>query len=141
MKDTVLQDVAYLFVEQYEALAEHYRKADVDLIRATADRGEAALYMVVATLFGAKLDQALLGAAYGGMDYIAYSDETWDEMDAEQQAIEAELAELHLESVVTVARLSRNNACGTSDQIAAACAEADFHLQHIREKLKKGRDC
>lgn len=69
MKDTVLQDVAYLFVEQYE-----------------------------------------------------------------------ELAELHLESVDTVARLSRNNTCGVSDQIAAVCVKADFHLQHMREKLKKGRD-
>jgi len=55
-----LDDVAYLFVEQYENIhdlySESYRQSEVDLIRRTADKGEAALYTVVATIFGDKQD-------------------------------------------------------------------------------------
>lgn len=134
MKDTVLQDVAYLFVEQYEDLAEHYKRADVDLIRATAEKGEAALYIVVATIFGPKLDQALLGAAHGGMDYIAYSDETWEDMPEDQQKLSAELAELHLESVKTIVRLSQQNECRTAEEITVVYDEAEQHMNRIREK-------
>jgi len=135
MKDTVLQDVAYLFVEQYEGLTEHYNRADVDLIRATAEKGEAALYIVVATIFGAKLDQALLGAAHGGMDYIAYSDETWEDMPEDQQRLSAELAELHLESVKAIVRLSQQNECGTAQEIGAICAEAEQHISRIHKRI------
>jgi len=56
----ILDEVAYLFVEKYENIhglySEGYRPSEVDLIRKTAEKGEAALYTVVATIFGDKLD-------------------------------------------------------------------------------------
>lgn len=109
MKSSIMQEVAFLFVEQYEKLVEHYKDSEVDLIRATAEKGEAAMYMVVASIFGPALDQALLGAAHGGMDYIAYYDETWDEMDEQEKADIEELAEFHLESVRAILHLSQLN--------------------------------
>lgn len=49
-----LDDVAYLFVEQYENIhglyTEAYRKSEVDLIRRSVDKGESALYTVLTTI-------------------------------------------------------------------------------------------
>ena len=68
---TVLDDVAHLFVEQYENvrgfLSEQYSKDEVALIRKTADKGEMALYTVAATLFGEDINQVLKDAAFGAM--------------------------------------------------------------------------
>ena len=84
-----LDDVAYLFVEQYENLhglyTEEYRKHEVDLIRRTADKSESALYTVVTTICGEKLEDVMVGAAHGAIDYIAYVDETWVPKDAEDK--------------------------------------------------------
>ena len=140
MEYTVMQDVAFLFVEQYEKLVEagmlhEYKRSDVDLIRATAEKGEAAMYMVVATIFGPSLDQALAGAAYWGMDYLAYDDEEWDSMDAKEKRQSAELAELHLESVRTIKRLSQRNDCTTVKEIEAQYEKAEHHIHRIRERM------
>ena len=68
-----LDDVAYLFVEQYESIhglyTEEYRKPEVDLIRRTADKSESALYTVVATIFGERLEDVMVGAAHGAMSH------------------------------------------------------------------------
>ena len=110
-----LDDVAYLFVEQYESIhglySESYRPSEVDLIRRTADKGEAALYTVVATVFGDKLDEVLVGAANGAMDYIAYVDETWDPKDAEDKAKMLAMEAVHLESLEAIIRMAQMNEC------------------------------
>ena len=56
MEKDIMQEVAFLFVEQYEKLVEPYKDSEVALIRATAEKGEAAMYMVVASIFGPSLD-------------------------------------------------------------------------------------
>ena len=135
MENSIMQEVAFLFVEQYEKLADHYKKADVDLIRATAEKGEAAMYMVVASIFGPNLDQALLGAARGGMDYIAYYDETWDEMDEREKEGIEELAEFHLESVRAILHLSQLNECSTTEGIIQKCKEAEYYTGRVHERM------
>ena len=133
MKLTVMQDVAHLFVEQYEDLIEDYKKADVDLIRKASDGGAEAIYAVIADLFGSALDKAFLGAAQSGLDYIAYMDETWETMPVEQQMISAELQELHLESVKTIRDLAQNKKSGAAKEIAATYDEAKGHVRHLSE--------
>lgn len=131
MKLTVMQDVAHLFVEQYEDLIEDYKKADVDLIRKASDGGAEAIYAVIADLFGSALDKAFLGAAQSGMDYIAYTDETWETMPIEQQMISAELQELHLESVKTIWDLAQSKRSAAAKEIAATYEEAKGHVRHL----------
>lgn len=135
MKSSIMQEVAFLFVEQYEKLVEHYKDSEVDLIRATAEKGEAAMYMVVASIFGPALDQALLGAAHGGMDYIAYYDETWDEMDEQEKADIEELAEFHLESVRAILHLSQLNDCSTTEDIIQKCKEAEYYTRRVHDRM------
>lgn len=71
-----MDDVAYLFVEQYENLhglyTEEHRKSEVDLIRRAADKGESALYTVVASIFGEGLNDAMVGAANGAIIHMVY---------------------------------------------------------------------
>jgi len=135
MKSSIMQEVAFLFVEQYEKLVEPYKDSEVALIRATAEKGEAATYMVVASIFGPSLDQALLGAAHGGMDYIAYYDETWDEMDEQEKAGIEELAEFHLESVRAILHLSQLNDCSTTEDIIQKCKEAEYYTRRVHERM------
>ena len=116
-----LDDVAYLFVEQYENIhglySESYRQSEVDLIRRTADKGEAALYTVVATIFGDKLDEVLVGAANGAMDYIAYVDETWDPKDAEDKAKVLTMEAVHLESLEALLYMAQMNECSVINEL------------------------
>lgn len=78
MNQKVFDEVAFLFVEQYEKLhTKNYKRQDVRIIRESAQKGIPVMYTIVATLFGEYMDSALVGAAYGAMDYIAYVDETW----------------------------------------------------------------
>ena len=135
MKSSIMQEVAFLFVEQYEKLVEPYKDSEVALIRATAEKGEAAMYMVVASIFGPSLDQALLGAAHGGMDYIAYYDETWDEMDEQEKADVEELADFHLESVRAILHLSRLNECSTTEGIIQECKKAEYYTRRLHERM------
>ena len=135
MKSSIMQEVAFLFVEQYEKLVEHYKDSEVDLIRATAEKGEAAMYMVVSSIFGPALDQALLGAAHGGMDYIAYYDETWGEMDEQEKEDVEELADFHLESVRAILHLSQLNDCSTTEGIIQKCKEAEYYARRVHERM------
>ena len=133
-----LDDVAYLFVEQYESIhglySESYRQSEVDLIRRTADKGEAALYTVVATVFGDKLDEVLVSAANGAMDYIAYVDETWEPKDAEDKAKMLAMEAVHLESLEVIIRMAQMNECGVSGQLEKIGAEAKEHFRNIQER-------
>ena len=133
-----LDDVAYLFVEQYENIhglySESYRQLEVDLIRRTTDKGEAALYTVVAAVFGEKLDEVLVGAANGAMDYIAYVDETWDPKDAEDKAKMLAMEAVHLESLEVIIRMAQMNECGVSGQLEKIGAEAKEHFRNIQER-------
>lgn len=133
-----LDDVAYLFVEQYENIhglySESYRQSEVDLIRRTADKGEAALYTVVATVFGDKLDEVLVSAANGAMDYIAYVDETWEPKDAEDKAKMLAMEAVPLESLEVIIRMAQMNECGVSGQLEKIGAEAKEHFRNIQER-------
>ena len=136
-----LDDVAYLFVEQYESIhglySESYRPSEVDLIRRTADKGEAALYTVVATVFGDKLDEVLVGAANGAMDYIAYVDETWDPKDAEDKAKILAMEAVHLESLEAIIRMAQMNGCGAVDELERIRREATGHFQRLKARAIK----
>lgn len=130
-----LDDVAYLFVEQYESIhglySENYRQSEVDLIRRTADKGEAALYTVVATVFGEKLDEVLVGAANGAMDYIDYVDETWDPKDAEDKAKMLTMESVHLESLEAILRMAHMNECSVVKELEGIMVEAKVHFQRL----------
>ncbi|MBQ8962435.1 MAG: hypothetical protein IJ089_01370 [Clostridia bacterium] len=136
-----LDDVAYLFVEQYESIhglySESYRPSEVDLIRRTADKGEAALYTVVATVFGDKLDEVLVSAANGAMDYIAYVDETWDPKDAEDKAKMLAMEAVHLESLEAIIRMAQMNGCGAVDELERIRREATSHFQRLKGRAIK----
>ena len=94
----IMEEVACLFVEQYEAMFhKDYKVFDVNLIRKTANKGMLALYTVVATIFGDSITQALKGAAFGAMDYIAYVDETWTPRDAADKTAMLDLERPHLQ--------------------------------------------
>lgn len=132
-----LDDVAYLFVEQYENIhglySESYKQTEVDLIRRTADKGEVALYTVVATIFGEKLDEVLVGAANGAMDYIAYVDETWmpkDEKDKEEMLA---MESVHLKSLEVILRMGQVNECSVVTKLEGVMIEAREHFQRLEK--------
>ena len=133
-----LDDVAYLFVEQYENFhglySESYRQSEVNLIRRTADKGEAALYTVVATVFGEKLDEALVGAANGAMDYIAYVDETWEPKDAEDKAKVLEMEAVHLESLEAILCMAQMNKCDVINELEKIENQAKEHYQRLQQR-------
>lgn len=134
----ILDDVAYLFVEQYENLhglySESYRKSEVDLIRRAAEKGELALYTVVATIFGNKLDEVLVGAANGAMDYIAYVDETWMPKDDGDRMNMLAMEHEHLESLEVIFRMARQNECGVVGEIERIASEAREHYQRLQQR-------
>lgn len=134
-----LDEVAYLFVEQYENIhglySESYRQSEVDLIRRTTDKGETALYTVVAAVFGEKLDEVLVGAANGAMDYIAYVDETWDPKDAEDKAKMLTMESVHLESLEAILRMAHMNDCCVVEKLEQVYAEAKVHFHKLQERI------
>ena len=135
---TVLDDVAHLFVEQYENvrgfLSEQYSKDEVELIRKTADKGEMALYTVAATLFGDDINQVLKDAAFGAMDYIAYVDETWTPKDEEDKRDTLAMEMVHLDSLEVLLRMVQMNNGAMVPEIQAIKAEADMHFRRLEER-------
>lgn len=133
-----LDDVAYLFVEQYENIhgfySEEYKRSDVDLIRRTAERGESALYTLAATLFANRLDDVLVGAANGAMDYIAYVDETWVPENAEDKVKTLALEAKHLESLEAILRMAQLTESGVAKEIESIMAVAKIHYQKLEER-------
>ena len=131
MRGTIWDDVAYLMVEQYENMTEHYNPNIPRLIRDSAIKGESALYTVCASIFGDCFDEALLGAARAGMDYIAYVDETWEEINERDRQSTIEAQRDHLDIVKAVLQFSRMGDCTVTQGILDAISEGERHLDGI----------
>jgi hypothetical protein len=91
----------------------------------------------VATVFGDKLDEVLVGAANGAMDYIAYVDETWDPKDTEDKAKMLAMEAVHLESLEAIIRMAQMNGCGTDDELERIKREATSHFQRLKARAIK----
>ena len=96
----------------------------MDLIRRTADKGESALYTVVASIFGEGLDDVMVGAANGAMDYIAYTDETWVPKDVEDKTNTLAMEAEHLESLEVILRMALMNECNVVKELEEITSEA-----------------
>lgn len=131
MRGPVWDEVAYLMVEQYENMAEHYNPSISRLIRDSTIKGESALYTVCASTFGNRFDEALLGAAQAEMDYIAYVDETWEDIIPQDRQSTIEAQREHLESVKAVLQFSRMGDCTVTQGIEDAISEGEQHLRGI----------
>ena len=133
-----LDDVAYLFVEQYDNIhglyTEAYRKSEVDLIRRSVDKGESALYTVLTTIFGDKLDDVLIDAALGAMDYIAYVDETWTPKDEADKANTLAMEAEHLESLKAILRMAQMNNHSAVKEIEEIKAEAESRYRRLEQR-------
>ena len=131
MRGTIWDEVAYLMVEQYENMTEHYNPDIPRMIRNSAINGEAQLYTVCATTFGDRFNEAILGAARAGMDYIAYVDETWADIAEKDRQSMIEAQKDHLDSVKAVLQFSRMGDCTVTQGILDAITEGEQHLQNI----------
>lgn len=132
MNQKVLDEVAFLFVEQYENLHnKNYKRQDVRIIRESAHKGIPVIYTVMATLFGEYLNSALIGAAYGAMDYIAYVDETWTPKDAADKAAMLELEKLHLDSLEIILYMAEMNKGDAVKEIKEIQNLAKKHYQRL----------
>ena len=131
----ILDEVAFLFVEQFDNLyGMLVDRTDVKRIRKSADDGEDGLFKVVASVFGDKLDDVLVGAANNEMDYIAYVDETWiPENDADREKT-LETEAFHLESLKAVLDIAEHNGRSVVGQIRDIVAEGEEHLNHLTER-------
>ena len=131
----ILDDVAFLFVEQFDNLyGMLVDRTDVKRIRKSADDGEDGLFKVVASVFGDKLDDVLFGAANGAMDYFAYVDETWTPEDDEDRKRTLETEAFHLESLKAVLEIAEKNGLSVVGQIRDILAEGEEHLRHLKER-------
>lgn len=134
----ILDEVAFLFVEQFDNLyGMLVDRTDVKRIRKSADDGEDGLFKVVASVFGDKLDDVFIGAANGAMDYIAYVDETWMPEDDEDRKRTLETEAFHLESLKAVLEIAEKNGLSVVGQIRDILAEGEEHLRHLKERYAK----
>ena len=88
----------------------------------------------MATVFGDKLDEVLVGAANGAMDYIAYVDETWDPKDAEDKVKMLAMEAVHLESLGAILRMAQMNECDVVGELGKIDAEAKEHFRNLQER-------
>ena len=131
----ILDEVAFLFVEQFDNLyGMLVDRTDVKRIRKSADDGEDGLFRVAASVFGDKLDDVFVGAATGAMDYIAYVDETWTPEDDEDRKRTLETEAFHLESLKAVLEIAEKNGLSVVGQIRDILAEGEEHLRHLKER-------
>ena len=131
----ILDEVAFLFVEQFDNLyGMLVDRTDGKRIRKSADDGEDGLFRVAASVFGDKLDDVLVGAANGAMDYIAYVDETWTPEDDEDRKRTLETEAYHLESLKAVLEIAEKNGLSVVGQIRDILAEGEEHLRHLKER-------
>ena len=131
----ILDEVAYLFVDQFDNLyGILVDRTDVRQIRNAADNGLDAIYAVVSSVFGEKLEEVLYGAAYTAMDSIAYEDESWTPKDAEDREMTLDMARLHLDSLKGVLQMAEQNGHSNVEQIKSLLAEADGHFRNLEER-------
>lgn len=135
MDQMIMDEVASLFVEQYEdVFRNNYKVSDVNLIRKMSRRNEDALYAVVATIFGERLKDALKGAAVGAMDYIAYVDETWTPRDATDRTAMLDLERPHLQSIEVILRMGEMYGYEVVEEIKDILFAARRHYQNLTVK-------
>ena len=128
----ILDEVAFLFVEQFDNLyGMLVDRTDVKRIRKSAEDG---LFRVAASVFGDKLDDVLVGAVNGAMDYIAYVDETWTPEDDEDRKRTLETEAFHLESLKAVLEIAEKNGLSVVGQIRDILVEGEEHLRHLKER-------
>lgn len=131
----ILDEVAFLFVEQFDNLyGMLVDRTDVKRIRKSADDDDDGLFKVVASVFGDKLDDVFVGAANGAMDYIAYVDETWTPEDDEDRKRTLETEAFHLESPKAVLEIAEKNGLSVVGQIRDILAEGEEHLRYLKER-------
>ena len=131
----ILDEVAYLFVDQFDNVyGMLVDRTDVRRIRKAADDGLNAIYDVVSSVFGDKLEEVLYGAAYAAMDSIAYEDESWTPKDAEDREMTLDMARLHLEALKGVLLMAKQNWHGNVEQIRGLLADAEGHLKNLEER-------
>ena len=131
----ILDEVAYLFVDQFDNLyGMLVERTDVRRIRKAADIGLDAIYDVVSSVFGDKLEEVLYGAAFTAMDSIAYEDESWTPKDAEAREMTLDMARLHLDSLKGVLQMAEQNGHGNVEQIRSLQGEAEGHLKNLEER-------
>ena len=131
----ILDEVAFLFVEQFDNLyGMLVDRTDVKRIRKSADDGEDGLFKVVASVFRDKLDDVLVGAANGAMDYIAYVDETWTPEDDEDRKRTLETQAFHMESLKAVLEIAEKNGRSVVGQIRDILTEGEEHLRNLKER-------
>ena len=129
--DTVCDDIAFLMVEQYEKSGRS-NPYEIQLIRDTAKKGEAALFIVIATLFQNTLDDAILGAVEGACDYLLVADDLIDGMTGEDLEIQAGLASLHMNSIHQLIRYAEMGECSILHQLRKKAVDAKNMANHIR---------
>ena len=131
----ILDEVAYLFVDQFDNLyGMLVDRTDVQRIRKAADDGLDAIYAVVSSVFGDKMEEMLYGAAYTAIDSIAYEDESWTPKDAEDREMTLDMAQLHLDSLKGVLLMAEQNKHGNVEQIKGLLAEADSHFRNLEDR-------
>ena len=96
----ILDEVAYLFVDQFDHLyGMLVDRTDVKRIRKAADGGLDTIYDVAASVFGDKLEDVLYGAAYTAMDSIAYADESWTPNDTMDKEMMLDMERLNVKKI------------------------------------------
>lgn len=135
MKREILDEVALLFVEQFDNLHGMLTdRTDVRRIRRSADVGEAAMYSVVASVFGDQLDDVLIGASQCALEYIVYAEELWDLRYADNRSEMFETVTVHLESLRVILKMVQQNEHGCTDRIRYLLSEAEKYFQNLKER-------
>lgn len=129
--ETVCDDVAYLMVEQYEKRVERINPYEIQLIREAAAKGEAALFIVVSTVFLGCLDEAILGAIEGAYEYLMVTDDLVDQTFGEDIEIARELSTLHMDSIKLLLRYAELGVCDNIDAMKAKAEEAQERYEHV----------
>lgn len=101
--------ITFLMADQYQQLISIVKPNRVQLLRDSAKKGEAGLYMIIQAVFEERLDEALLGAAQAACDYLLVTEECFDQSTGEDQEISRDVSKLHMESINQLMRY-----CGTT---------------------------
>ena len=133
--ETVCDDVAYLMVEQYEKRAARVNPYEIQLIREAAAKGEAALFIVISTVFLGCLDEAILGAIEGAYDYLVVTDDHVDQTFGEDIEIARELSTLHMDSIKLLLRYAELGVCSKINDMRTEAGEAQRRYERIMKSL------
>ena len=132
MKREILDEVAYLFVEQFDDFYGMLTdRTDVRRIRASTEGGEEALFATVSGIFGNRLEEAFLGAAHIAMGYIAYVDETWADGTITDPVKTLNRQVLHLDSLKVLCHMARRHQLSVAERVYAIREEAEAHYRYL----------